>query len=48
MNLGNERNWKLKEEVKDRTLSKTRFVRGYGPVVRHHVVVVVVLMVIPD
>jgi len=31
----------LKEEVKDRTLSKTRFVRGCGPVVRHYVVVVV-------
>jgi hypothetical protein len=26
--------WKLKEEVLDRTVWKTRFGRGYGPVVR--------------
>jgi hypothetical protein len=26
--------WKLKEEVLDRTLWRTRFGRGYGPVVR--------------
>jgi hypothetical protein len=26
--------WKLKEEALDRTLWRTRFVRGYGPVVR--------------
>jgi hypothetical protein len=26
--------WKLKEEALDRTLWKTRFGRGYGPVVR--------------
>jgi hypothetical protein len=25
--------WKLKEEALDRTLCRTRFVRGYGPVV---------------
>jgi hypothetical protein len=29
------RYWKLKEEALDRTLWRTRFVRGYGPVVRH-------------
>jgi hypothetical protein len=28
------RYWKLKEEALDRTLWRTRFVRGYGPVVR--------------
>jgi hypothetical protein len=28
------RYWKLKEEALDRTLSRTRFGRGYGPVVR--------------
>jgi alpha-D-ribose 1-methylphosphonate 5-triphosphate synthase subunit PhnL len=28
------RYWKLKEEALDRTLWKTRFGRGYGPVVR--------------
>jgi hypothetical protein len=28
------RYWKLKEEVLDRTLWRTRFGRGYGPVVR--------------
>jgi hypothetical protein len=27
--------WKLKEEALDRTLWRTRFGRGYGPVVRH-------------
>jgi hypothetical protein len=26
--------WKLKEEALDRTLWRTRFERGYGPVVR--------------
>jgi hypothetical protein len=26
--------WKLKEEALDRTLWRTRFGRGYGPVVR--------------
>jgi hypothetical protein len=26
--------WKLKEEVVDRTVRRTRFGRGYGPVVR--------------
>jgi hypothetical protein len=26
--------WKLKEEALDRTLGRTRFGRGYGPVVR--------------
>jgi hypothetical protein len=26
--------WKLKEETLDRTLWRTRFERGYGPVVR--------------
>jgi hypothetical protein len=26
--------WKLKEEVLDRTLWRTRFGKGYGPVVR--------------
>jgi hypothetical protein len=26
--------WKLKEEALDRTRWRTRFVRGYGPVVR--------------
>jgi hypothetical protein len=29
------RYWKLKEEALDRTLWRTRFGRGYGPVVRH-------------
>jgi hypothetical protein len=28
--------WKLKEEVLDRTLWRTRFVRGYGLVVRDY------------
>jgi hypothetical protein len=28
------RYWKLKEEAPDRTLWRTRFVRGYGPVIR--------------
>jgi hypothetical protein len=28
------RYWKLKEEALDRTLLRTRFGRGYGPVVR--------------
>jgi hypothetical protein len=28
------RYWKLKEDVLDRTLWRTRFGRGYGPVVR--------------
>jgi hypothetical protein len=28
------RYWKLKEEALDRTLCRTRFGRGYGPVVR--------------
>jgi hypothetical protein len=28
------RYWKLKEEALDRTLCRTRFERGYGPVVR--------------
>jgi hypothetical protein len=28
------RYWKLKEEVLDRTVWRTRFGRGYGPVVR--------------
>jgi hypothetical protein len=28
------RYWKLKEEALDRTLWRTRFGRGYGPVVR--------------
>ena len=28
------RYWKLKEEALDRTLWRTRFRRGYGPVVR--------------
>jgi hypothetical protein len=28
------RYWKLKEEALDRTLCRTRFARGYGPVVR--------------
>jgi hypothetical protein len=28
------RHWKLKEEALDRTLWRTRFGRGYGPVVR--------------
>ena len=27
-------NWKVEEETLDRTLWKTRFARGYGPVVR--------------
>jgi hypothetical protein len=27
--------WKLKEEVLDRTMCRTRFGRGYGPVIRH-------------
>ena len=30
----NRRYWKLKEEALDRTLCRTRFGRGYGPVVR--------------
>jgi hypothetical protein len=29
--------WKVKEEVLDRTLWKTRFGKGYGPVVRQTV-----------
>jgi hypothetical protein len=29
-----KRYWKLKEEALDRTLLRTRFGRGYGPVVR--------------
>jgi hypothetical protein len=29
------RYWKLKEEALDRTLWRTHFGRGYGPVVRH-------------
>jgi hypothetical protein len=29
-----KRYWKLKEEALDRTLWRTRFGRGYGPVVR--------------
>jgi hypothetical protein len=29
------RYWKLKEEALDRTIWRTRFGRGYGPVVRH-------------
>jgi hypothetical protein len=28
------RYWKLKEEALDRTVRRTRFGRGYGPVVR--------------
>jgi hypothetical protein len=28
------RYWKLKEEAQDRTLWRTQFGRGYGPVVR--------------
>jgi hypothetical protein len=28
------RHWKLKEEALDRTVRRTRFGRGYGPVVR--------------
>jgi hypothetical protein len=28
------RYWKLKEEARDRTLWRTRFARGHGPVVR--------------
>ena len=31
---GTRRYWKLKEEALDRTLWRTRFVRGYGPIVR--------------
>jgi hypothetical protein len=31
---GKRRYWKLKEEALDRTLWRTRFGRGYGPVVR--------------
>jgi hypothetical protein len=31
---GKRRYWKLKEEAVDRTLWRTRFGRGYGPVVR--------------
>jgi hypothetical protein len=30
------RYWKLKEEALDRTLLRTRFGRGYGPVVRQN------------
>jgi hypothetical protein len=30
----NRTNWKLKEEALDRTLWRTRFGKGYGPVVR--------------
>ena len=30
--------WKLKEEALDRTLWRTRFGRGCGPVVRHTMV----------
>jgi hypothetical protein len=29
-----KRYWKLKEEALDRTIWRTRFGRGYGPVVR--------------
>jgi hypothetical protein len=29
------RYWKLKEEAQDRTLWRTQFGRGYGPVTRH-------------
>jgi hypothetical protein len=29
-----EDNWKLKEEAQDRSLWKTQFGRGYGPVAR--------------
>jgi len=29
--------WKLKEEALDRTVWRTGFGRGYGPVVREHV-----------
>jgi hypothetical protein len=29
------RYWKLKEEAQDRTLWRTQFERGYGPVARH-------------
>jgi hypothetical protein len=31
---GKRRYWKLKEEALDRSLWRTRFGRGYGPVVR--------------
>jgi hypothetical protein len=31
---GKRRYWELKEEALDRTLRRTRFGRGYGPVVR--------------
>jgi len=31
------RYWKLKAEGLDRVLLRTRFGRGYGPVVRHYV-----------
>jgi hypothetical protein len=31
---GKRRYWKLKEEALDRTLWRSRFERGYGPVVR--------------
>jgi hypothetical protein len=31
---GQRRYWKLKDEALDRTLWRTRFGRGYGPVVR--------------
>jgi hypothetical protein len=30
----NKRYWKLKKEALDRTLCRSRFGRGYGPVVR--------------
>ena len=30
------RHWKLKEEALDRTVWRTRFERGCGPVVRHY------------
>jgi hypothetical protein len=29
-----KRYWRLKEEVQDRTLWRTRFGRGYGPIAR--------------
>jgi hypothetical protein len=33
---GKRRYWKLKEEALDGPLWRTRFGRGYGPVVRHY------------
>jgi hypothetical protein len=35
-----KRYWKLKEEALDRTLWRTRFGRGYGPVVRQTIEIV--------